>query len=52
MIMSINKLFLKHPVTVKLTKPREHLKNLKNVDGVLASLNKVQDTQANLITTN
>ena len=51
MIMSINKLFLKHPVTVKLTN-REHPKNFKNVDDVLASLNKVQDTQANLKTTN
>ena len=27
---------------------REHLKNFRNVDCVLASHNKVQDTQANL----
>ena len=31
---------------------REHLKNFRNVDCVLANHNKVQDTQANLKTTN
>ena len=31
---------------------REHLKNLGNVDCVLANHNKVQDMQANLKTTN
>ena len=31
---------------------REHLKNFMNVDCVLASHNKVQDTQAKLKTTN
>ena len=31
---------------------REHLKNLRNVDCVLANHNKAQDTQANLTTTN
>ena len=31
---------------------REHLKNFRNVDCVLANFNKVQDTQANLKTTN
>ena len=31
---------------------REHLKNLGNVDSVLANHNKVQDMQANLKTTN
>ena len=30
----------------------EHLKNVGNVDCVLANHNKVQDTQANLKTTN
>ena len=34
-------------VTVKL-RNREHLKNFRNVDCVLANQNKVQDTQANL----
>ena len=31
---------------------RDHLKNFRNVDCVLANHNKVQDTQANLKTTN
>ena len=31
---------------------REHLKNFRNVDCVLANHNKAQDTQANLTTTN
>ena len=31
---------------------REHLKNFRNVDCVLANHNKVQDTQVNLKTTN
>ena len=31
---------------------REQLKNFRNVDCVLANYNKVQDTQANLKTTN
>ena len=31
---------------------REHLKNFRNVDCVLAYYNKVQDTQANFKTTN
>ena len=31
---------------------REHLKNFRNVDYVLANVNKVQDTQANIKTTN
>ena len=31
---------------------REHLKNFRNVDCVLANHNKVQDMQANLKTTN
>ena len=31
---------------------REHLKNLGNVDCVLANHNKVQDTQTKLKTTN
>ena len=31
---------------------REHLKNFRNVDFILANHNKVQDTQANLKTTN
>ena len=31
---------------------REHLKNFRNVDCVLANHNKVQDTQANLKTAN
>ena len=30
----------------------EHLKNVRTVDCVLANYNKVQDTQANLKTTN
>ena len=30
----------------------EHLENFRNVDCVLANYNKVQDTQANLKTTN
>ena len=38
-------------VTVKL-RNREHLKNFRNVDCVLANQNKVQDTQANLKITN
>ena len=34
------------------SKNREHLKNFRNVDCVMANHNKVQDKQANLKTTN
>ena len=37
---------------VRIIGDREHLKTFMDVDYVLANLNKVQDTQANLKTTN
>ena len=46
----LQELFLNNVIT--LSENREHLKNFRNVDCVLANHNKVQDTQANLRTTN
>ena len=39
-------------VLLSNSKNREHLKNFRNVDCVMANHNKVQDKQANLKTTN
>ena len=43
---------LEYSDVITLSGNREHLKNFRNVDCVLANHNKVQDTQANLRTTN
>ena len=43
---------LEYSDVITLSENREHLKNFGNVDCVLANHNKVQDTQANLRTTN
>ena len=43
---------LEYSDVITLSENREHLKNFRNVDCVLANHNKVQDTQANLKTTN
>ena len=45
-LLSLVRLFMSN------SENRKHLKNFRNVDWVLANCNKVQDTQANLKTTN
>ena len=48
---SLETLYLKMKVLLSNSENREHLKNVWNVDCVLANHNEVQDTQANLKTT-
>ena len=43
--------FIYNILLLSNSEDREHLKNFRNVDCVLANLNKVQDKQANLKTT-
>ena len=49
---SLETLHLKMKVLLSNSENREHLKNVWNVDCVLANHNEVQDTQANIKTTN
>ena len=47
-----DKKFWRGHISLSNSENREHLKNFRNVDCVLANHKKVQDTQANLKTTN